>query len=199
MNMQFTILKIATIFLALQFATGCLPSSYIKNKNSLKALRMGPARVIFTNPNEGLTRHVSIFIGCEKVRLIREPKTGKLVFERPPMAEFVINATGSSGNWHSYAEIYLPKNTRFIAIDQPHGFWGYGKPNTIRFSTGSDPFRITCRPVTPTMNTVYASSACISLPYVDGNPVKQLNIRMQVNPGMYIKQGINYLINKLHE
>jgi hypothetical protein len=172
---------------------GCAHNSpHQINREGADSVRLGPAQVVIINSSEGLLRHLWVFNGWDKVRIIQNPSTMKQALDKKPIAEFKINPASSTKNWHEYVQIYLPRNGMFTIYEQAERFWGapVGQPNVFHISTKSDPFAVTCRPVTPSMGTHILASNCIQLPYVDSSSVKPLNLTMQINPGLYMKKYI---------
>jgi hypothetical protein len=155
--------------LVVLFSFGCayLPQPWTPPPTITKSVNMGPMMVVIINPSDYVCRHVWLFNGSDRVKLIGDSGTGRPTFDRPPIAEFLIEI--ADGDRHKDFSIYLPLNSSFILYDQPkQPFWGFsvGEPNQIAFSTGSDPGASTCQPRTPRMSTFYRCAACIQLPYV---------------------------------
>jgi hypothetical protein len=173
---------------------GCTASSHAVRKDQVVSL--GPMPVVFINPTGYVERHIWVFSGQERVKLIRNASTGQWALERPPIAEFKIERA-SGNNWHEYKSIYLPANSSFVIYEQAESIWGpVGRPNEFFIFTGTNPTSVSCRPRTPSMSTTLLCSACIELPYMEPTS-GPLRLEMTINPGLYIKQGIIYIINYL--
>lgn len=191
-----TISFILSLIVSIFLLVGCATN---KPKSDLpKTIQLGPMPVVINNPSPIFHRHVWIFEGRDEVKITSVPKKDKLVFNRPPLGEFMIKPANGD-NWHKYTTIYLPQNTSFILHEQPENFlgWHIGRPFQRIFSIGSNPVANTYRPKTPTMSTNLLCAYYIELPDVDSSGPSLLSkkIEININPGMYMKSMIYKIFN----
>ena len=185
---------LAVLFLFLVVAlVGCVaPRQYYmppaNGSQSAYQPDAGYVPVVIVNPSPGLTRHIFLFQGYERVELIPDARTGGWMFSRWAIAEFKI-APASGSNWHEEAWIRLPRNSAFTIFDQAERFWGspVGQPNIYGFTTGSSPIATSYWRPTPTGGQATAG-AVVQLPYVDPSGPSQLRLHYDWNPGAAIKE-----------
>jgi len=161
-----------------------------------KMVSLGPMPVVINNPSS-VIRHIWIFKGLDEVRLTRDPKTGKMAFDRAPIAEIKIDPCHNPENWHKYTIVYLPKNTSYRIYEQAERIIfedPIGKPFSHSFRLDSNPYLRSYNPRTPSMSTTIPCAHFIELPHIDPSGPQHINPVITINPHNLFYGLINSVI-----